>query len=169
MARTPKRSAGVLFWIVAVVIRRDGRMHGMAASKLPSDDVARSVAMMAIKSYGSSHSNRDLLKPDTEFDAALLLSGKVDGAKVRFRIDGKVTVAADNPTGTVKSPNALRMLLAMYQAVPKTRRKALLSSMRDGLPDANADSDDVQDLKAMIASLAKRTNRRGEVKFKASA
>lgn len=134
--------------------------------------IAIAVAESALAANCKRSANRALLKAGDCHEVKLMITGKVDGTLVEIPVEGQLTVGDDNPTGSTKAINAKHLLAMVWEQTPKTRRLRILDELdkHNGIAeDFDPKSPPALAIEAISSRYAKKTPKRGGVKFQPTA
>lgn len=88
-----------------------------------------SVLWHALERYAKKQGDRALLDPGVKHDVKIELAGHVDGRFITREIFGELSVDHDQTAASSSAPNAPHLVALLLDALPKTKRRAILNDL----------------------------------------
>ncbi len=91
------------------------------------------VLWMALGVFGGKYGQRDLLQAGARHEVALSIAGSIDDAWIETSLEGRLLVNHDQQSASSTNPNYVRLVALLLEAVPDSRRHALIGQIAEKL------------------------------------
>lgn len=140
-----------------------------APPKLSPREKSLNILWHAIGCAAKKQCNRDALESGSGEDVRFTIAGKVGGHQMRIIVNGDMTVAEMNPTGTTEGAKTEVLVGQLIGLIPKTRRPGIIKMMKKNTDKkgklVKPENELLAHAKSIIKSLQKSKPKNGAVQF----